>query len=154
MNIISSILVGALSLAFWSWVYPMLHPYLFINANIEPIIGPCRDSFSIETCTVLARVCLWFMDLPLNFIVLLLFSAVAVGFSQLVKTIRLSAFYIFLGCAIGFAVLYYIYPAQGVHYSYHIVNVATLCFLLLSNIWLLSHLTSKGAGRANALSVL
>ena len=146
MNLILNMIFGGISLLFWSWAYPLLWPYLFINISIKPIIAPCRESFSLDVCRVLARICLWLMELPLNIVTLLVFSVALVLGSSFSKQLRLSKRYILAGSLVSFIVLYAMYPLpSGTHFSYHLVTIITHCSILLGGIWFVGHLTSKGS---------
>ena len=58
-------------LAIWySFVFPVLFPYLFIDVSLDPVVGGCIESVFRAVCTLYAAALLWAMALPLNIVVL------------------------------------------------------------------------------------
>ncbi len=154
MNRILNIILGALSLMWYSITFPVLFDYLFIDVSLEPVIGPCRELYDIDSCRPLARLLLWTMELPLNIVIFCSFSLLIVLLEKKVQRVRLKYFELTLGVILGYAIIMFVYSGSIVHISYYIVALITYASLLIFGIWVFSHLTSKGTGREKDAPVL
>lgn len=62
--------LGIVIAIWYSFVFPALFPYLFLDVSLDPVVGGCLESVSRAFCTFLAAALLWGMALPLNIVVL------------------------------------------------------------------------------------
>jgi hypothetical protein len=152
MNKFISIALGAAGAVWYSFLYPNLFKYLFINISIEPVISPCRNSYELEVCRVLARICLWLMDLPVLLVIFLLYAFILVLLERFNSKESLKIGCLLLGYLCGFiGMLIYGYNDYGsVHISYYIVTIATHSVLVILGVKVCRQLTSLGKGRGKA----
>lgn len=143
MNRASNVILGVLSLAWYTISFPVLFDYIFINISLEPVIGPCRESFGADSCRPLARLFLWLMELPINVVAFGSFSLALVVLEKHVKKIKLSYLWLILGVVSAYIALILWSQFGRLHFSYHLVSVLTYSIFVMVGVWAFRHLTSQ-----------
>lgn len=137
----------------YAYFYSLMFEYLFINVSLEPLVGTCRENSAIEVCTVLARLLLWLMDLPLNIVIFGTFAFLLVVGEEYIANLQISYIGIAFGVVVGYGIAIFGWYEVSL-ISYYLVSLLTYLVLLLGAIWSFRHLTSKGTGRDKAAPVL
>ena len=131
MKPVMNLVLAWCSLCWYSISFPVLFEHLFISLNLQSVIGPCREAFSIDACRPLARTMLWLMELPVSAVSFALFALVLVALEKYVKNLQLNFLWLFIGIVTGYLVLVVVTQDTKVHISYHLVPIFTYAGLLL-----------------------
>lgn len=143
MSRIVSIIIGCLSLVWISLLYPYLFEFLFVNVSLEPVIGPCRMEYGQNACRPLARVLLWFMSLPLNVVLVFVYSLIIVLADRYWSKFKLNQPSILLGLIGGYTLLAFYMGGPMAEPSYYIETVLTYSLLMVLGIKVCNHLTKS-----------
>lgn len=143
MNRALNVMLGMLSLAWYSVTFPVLFDYLFINVSLEPVVGPCRETFGTDSCLPLLRVVLWFMELPINIVVFGSYALALVLMEKYARKIQLRYPWLISGVITGYMALI-LWPSESdVHFSYYWVSAITYSYIVMVGVWACRHLTSQ-----------
>ncbi len=143
MNRASNIILGWLSLVWYTISFPVLFDYIFINISLEPAVGPCREAFGAESCRPLARVFLWLMELPINIVAFGGYALAIVVLEKYARKLQLSYLWLMLGVLSGYIALIVWAPDSDVHFSYYLVAALTYSIFVIVGVWACKHLTNQ-----------
>ena len=149
MNRALNVILGCLSLAWYTISFPVLFDYIFINVSLEPVVGPCRDAFGADSCRPLARVFLWLMELPINIVAFGSYAFALVVLEKYARKIQLSYLWLVFGVVSGFIALIFWSPDSDVHFSYYLVSALTYSFFVMVGVWACKHITNKDKSRVS-----
>ena len=121
----------------------------FINVSLEPVIGPCRDSFDISVCKVAVWVLLWLMDLPVIVTLFLAFSILLSVVIECFPKIKVFIWYLLFGYVSSYLVIGVVtYPGEFNLVSwYMLAAIVTHSITIAGSIWAASHLTWRATRR-------
>ena len=68
--------IGILAGAWYSYLFPLLFPVLYINLNLNPVFSACKESFDLGICRMVVVILLWVTNFPVDLVVLLSFVVI------------------------------------------------------------------------------
>ena len=142
-----SAILGVLGTIWFAYIYPYLFEYLFIDMELDSIIVPCKESYSLETCTLLVRLCLWLMELPVLLTIFGSYTLALVYWSSKSTRLNISVPFVLFGYVVSYilAIVFFYrdYPVSD--YSYYIVPIITHSVLIILGAYLWRHLTRRSS---------
>ncbi|QSP95495.1 hypothetical protein LPB19_03500 [Marinobacter salinisoli] len=94
---VSAFLIGIVLAVWFSFAFPVLFPFLFINVELEPLFSSCIGMAPRDLCAALIVVSIWLMSLPLNAVILVSGAfAMAVIFARVFR-LKLKVWWVLLG---------------------------------------------------------
>ncbi len=145
MNKFASTLIGMAGIGWFSYLYYHFYKVFFINVSLEPIMGPCRESFDLSVCTGAAWVFLWLMDLPVIIFLFLAYSLLLSLVVECIPKLKVSTWYVLFGYVASYLAL----GATTFSEEYNLVSwytlsaLATHSVIIAGSIWAASHLTRR-----------